>query len=83
MWKEGDFYRWWTTPNEFQKVFGLYRHLAEPELIEAIEKERSVISAQRFLREYECQFAGGGDPLVSYATLERATNNTEKALCLN
>lgn len=84
MWKDGDFYRWWTTPNDFQKVFGLYRHLVnEPDLIAAIEKERSVISAQRFLREYECQFAGGGDPLVSYATLERATNNTEKALCLN
>lgn len=82
-WRDGDFYRWWTEPNDFQKVFGHYRDLVdEPELIAAIEKERDVISAQRFAREYECQFAGGGAPLVTHATLERAMNNTEKALVL-
>jgi hypothetical protein len=83
MWKDGDFYLWWTQSNDFQKVFGHYRHLTdEPDLIAAIERERDVISNQRFLREYECQFAGGGDPLVSHATLMRALNNEEKALVL-
>lgn len=83
MWKDGDFYRWWTEPNEFHKVLGHYRDLVdEPELMAAIERERAVTPAQRFQREYECQFAGGGDPLVSHSTLLRALNNEEKALVL-
>lgn len=82
-WRDGDFFRWWSEPNDFQKILGHYRDLVdEPELIAAIEKERDVISAQRFAREYECQFAGGGEPLVTHATLERAMQNTEKALVL-
>lgn len=80
MWKDGDFYRWWTKPNHFQKVLGHYRDCGDDDLIRAIEAERDVISSARFLREYDCQFAGGGDPLVSHATLERAMNNEEKAL---
>lgn len=82
MWKEGDFYRWWTEPNDFQKILGHFRDCDDPELIEAIEKERDVISAARFAREYDCIFAGGGDPLLSAAVLARATNNTESALVL-
>jgi len=82
-WRDGDFYRWWTEPNDFEKVFGLYRDLVdEPELIAAIEKERDVISAQRFAREYECEFAGGGAPLVRHNVLERAMSKTDKALVL-
>ncbi|MBA84191.1 terminase large subunit domain-containing protein [Thalassobius sp. S69A] len=82
MWKDGDFYRWWTGPNDFEKILGHFRDCGDPELIAAIEKERDVISSQRFAREYDCIFAGGGDPLVSHATLMRATNNTEQALVL-
>ncbi|MCR9225776.1 MAG: hypothetical protein NXH70_17055 [Hyphomonas sp.] len=82
MWKDGDFYRWWTGPNDFERILGHFRDCGDPELIAAIEKERDVISSQRFAREYDCIFAGGGDPLVSHATLMRATNNTEQALVL-
>lgn len=66
MWKEGDFYRWWTEPNDFQKILGHYRDCGDPALIEAIEKERDVISAARFAREYDCIFAGGGDACIQY-----------------
>ncbi len=83
LWKHGDFHRWWTEPNDFQKILGHYRDCDDPELIDAIEKEREVISSARFAREYDCVFAGGGDPLVSHATLMRAANNTEAAICLN
>ncbi|MEL7445477.1 MAG: terminase family protein [Pseudomonadota bacterium] len=82
LWKDGDFYRWWTEPNDFQEILGHYRACGDSTLIEAIERERSVISNQRFLREYECQFAGGGEPLVSHDTLARAFLNEETALCL-
>ena len=82
MWKEGDFHRWWTEPNDFHKVLGHYRDCGDPELIEAIEKERDVISSARFAREYDCLFAGGGDPLLSSAVLARATDNKECALVL-
>lgn len=82
LWKEGDFYRWWSLPNHFEKVLGHYKDCNDPDLIEAIEQERSVISAQQFAREYDCQFAGDGEPLVSHAVLERACANEERALCL-
>lgn len=82
LWKDGDFHRWWTEPNDFHKVLGHYRDCGDPELIEAIEKERDVISSARFAREYDCLFAGGGDPLLSSSVLARATDNKECALVL-
>jgi len=83
MWKEGDFYRWWTQPNNFQKILGHYRDVDDPQLQAAIEEERVITPDQRFAREYECIFSGGGDPLISHATLNRAMDNKEHALCLN
>jgi len=80
--KEGDFHRWWTEPNDFEKILGHYRDCGDPELIDAIERERDVISAARFAREYDCIFAGSGDPLVSHATLDRAMQTEKRALCL-
>jgi len=82
MWKDGDFYRWWTQPNQFQKILGHFRDCGDPQLIAAIEAERDVISSARFAREYDCIFAGGGDPLVSHATLAKASDNKETALVL-
>lgn len=78
--REGWFYERWTQPGDYHKIFGHYREV--PELRDLIERERQDMSAQRFAREYECQFVGSGAPLVSHATLERALNNTERALVL-
>lgn len=78
--REGWFYERWSEPNGYQKVFGHYRDV--PELAEIIDRERGDMSAQRFSREYDCQFVGSGEPLVSQAVLERAFQNREHALAL-
>lgn len=78
--REGWFYERWSQPGDYHKVFGHYRDW--PDLRDLIEQERQDMSAQRFAREYDCQFVGSGAPLVTYTTLERAMNNTEKALVL-
>jgi hypothetical protein len=80
LWREGYFYERWTQPNDYHKILGHYREV--PELADVIERERQDMSAQRFAREYDCQFSGSGEPLVSFATLQKAMNNKETALCL-
>lgn len=82
MWREGFFYdRWSGRGDGYHRILGHYRDV--PELVDLIEQERQDMSASRFAREYDCIFAGGGEALVSWATLERAMQNEEKALCLN
>ena len=80
LWREGFFYERWTQSNDYHKVLGHYSSV--PELIDVIEHEKQDLSAQRFAREYDCQFSGSGEPLVSFATLQRATENSETAICL-
>lgn len=81
LWRDGYFYERWTQPNDYHKVLGHFRDV--PELADVIERERQDMSAQRFAREYDCQFSGSGEPLVSFATLQKAMDNEETALCLN
>jgi hypothetical protein len=78
--REGWFYERWAYPNGYHKVFGHYRDV--PELAAIIERERGDMSAHRFAREYDCQFVGSGEPLVSHAVLDRAMQNKECALVL-
>jgi Terminase large subunit, T4likevirus-type, N-terminal len=80
LWRDGWFYQRWTEPNDYEKVLGHYREV--PELASLIERERQDMSHARFAREYDCIFSGSGEPLVSHTVLERATQNTERALCL-
>lgn len=78
--REGYFYERWTQPNDYQKVLGHYKDV--PELADVIERERQDMSAARFAREYDCIFSGSGEPLVSLATLQKASTNKETALWL-
>jgi len=78
--RQGYFYDVWSSDKKVRRITA--RSIDVPRRRAQVEFDRSTMSEMTFRREHLVEFVGGGTPLVSWSTLEAATNEEVKALCL-
>lgn len=78
--RQGYFYDTWTSNKCVRRItarsIDIERRRAQ------VEFDRATMSETTFRREHLCEFVGSGTPLLSWDTLERASNTEVQALCL-
>ncbi|MBI1173289.1 hypothetical protein GC209_18020 [bacterium] len=78
--RQGYFYDVWASDKKVRRITA--RSIDVERRRAQVEFDRQTMSETTFRREHLCEFVGSGTPLVSWATLEAASNNQVRALCL-
>lgn len=76
--RKGFFYDTWVSNKQVRRITA--RSIDIPRRRAQVEFDRKTMSETTFRREHLCEFIGSGTPLVTWDTLERASNPNVKAL---
>lgn len=79
--RQGFFYDTWVSAKQVRRIMA--RSIDIPRRRKQVEFDRRTMSEATFRREHLCEFIGSGTPLVSWETLEGASNTEVRALCLS
>lgn len=80
--RSGYFYETFESSADVRRIKAVSMETNRPDRLAQIEFDRRTMPEATFRREHLCEWVGSGESLLSWKTLMRATNNTEKALCL-
>ncbi|GIT86166.1 terminase large subunit domain-containing protein [Roseobacter sp. OBYS 0001] len=78
--RQGFFYDTWVSKTQVTRIMA--RSIDVPRRRAQVEFDRKTMPEATFRREHLCEFVGSGTPLVSWETLEGASNKEVRALCL-
>ena len=78
--RTGYFYDTWVSGKQVRRITA--RSIDIPRRRAQVEFDRATMSETTFRREHLCEFIGAGTPLISWDSLESASNNEVDALCL-
>jgi energy-coupling factor transporter ATP-binding protein EcfA2 len=78
--RQGYFYDTWVSGKKVRRITA--RSIDIPRRRAQVEFDRATMSETTFRREHLCEFIGSGTPLISWDSLESASNNEVDALCL-
>lgn len=78
--RQGYFYDTWVSGKKVRRITA--RSIDIPRRRAQVEFDRATMSETTFRREHLCEFIGSGTPLISWDSLESASNKEVNALCL-
>lgn len=76
--RQGFFYETWTSNKRVKRITA--RSIDIPRRAAQVAFDKATMSDTTFRREHLCEFVGSGTPLISWETLENASNKNVQAL---
>lgn len=76
--RQGYFYETWTSNKRVKRITA--RSIDIPRRAAQVAFDKATMSDTTFRREHLCEFVGSGTPLISWETLENASNKNVQAL---
>lgn len=80
--RNGYFYDTWESDAQVRRIKAVSSETKRADRLDQIEFDRRTMSDATFRREHLVEWIGAGESLLSHATLMRALDNEEKAICL-